>query len=696
MKNNKVARLAALASGALLLAACGGSDNNTPAPAGVSDYLSTLPTWEQFSPPAKEQPGKKVDEPGNPSTTNERIDTTTDGVITSVQYACTSTKMSMTSTPEKIVMFSPDREILWPGALIQGKSHRDGVGSLLPLPIRDRAPIKVSIPSLASSNNFRVVELPDQANVNQAIGDLVANATTNNLVTPSSIQFTMSDYTSSQAFALKAKMSGKYLGFSGSASGGVDTKANERTVMVYFLEKMFEVVVEPPQTPGAFFNADFTRDKLDEQVALGRIGTGNLPVYVSNIVYGRMMTFTFTSSASTTEIEAALNASYKGIFSANFSVDQKYESTFKNARIAVTSLGGSSSATVAMIASGDWRGYFQQGVPLTAAYPLSYTFRNLGDGSIAKVAETTEYNIKECIPNNTAGFMLDSFETTSSNKWTDDNDAGLTYPLAVSIENEASPLSIFYGYEKVTHTNFVNPTNNRFMYDVGYVKSPAHATGALNAYYRGELSFWHRPDDTLYWDGSPRRLCYIDIIWVLFIPVPVERCYWLPSPFAGAQPLEVEKHTVFAYDDSTTADQIVLRGGSQANEYERLTLTYNPKNAVLPLEWKKYVVSLSNDDSAGNSLCEAREIRDPVTNELKRIAYYGCWLVEDRPATEFEIQYVLGYVTELKLRASNSVHETREVCTDDACTTKETRDVLIGYVGTYFDEIKLTKPMFGL
>ena len=103
-------------------------------------------------------------------------------------YDCTSTRFTVTDTPEKIVMFSPDREILWPGGLLQGKSHRDGLGSLLPLSIRARTPIKVSIPSLATADNFRLVTDPDQASVTQAIGSMIYNATTDNLVTPSTIQ----------------------------------------------------------------------------------------------------------------------------------------------------------------------------------------------------------------------------------------------------------------------------------------------------------------------------------------------------------------------------------------------------------------------------------------------------------------------------------------------------------------------------
>jgi hypothetical protein len=600
----------------------------------------------------------------------------------------------MKATPEKIVMFSPDREVLWPGALLQGRSHKDRIGSLLPLPIRERAPIKVSIPSLATAGNFRVVESPDQASVNDAIGAMVGAATANDLVAPSSIQFTLRDYSAEKAFALQSGLSGKYMGFTASASANVATNANEHTVMVYFVEKMFEAVVEPPQTPGAFFSADFTRDKLDQQIAMGRIGANNLPVYVSNIAYGRIMAFTFTSTASATDVAAALNAAYKGIVDVKLNLDVKYKDILKEGRIAITSLGGPSSATVAMIASGNWRDYFQPGTPapLTSAYPISYTFRNLGDGSLAKVVESTDYDITECTPMNTAGFMLDSFETAAN--WPHDNPAGSTLPLSVSLGDAATPQSMFYGYEVARHNNFVN--NSFFRYDVGYIRSP-HFSGDMSQYYRGEMSFWFKPDEALHRSGITTRVhCYWTVIWVLFVPIPVEQCVVLPVPLASDERLDVKVHSVEAYDDYTTADQVVLRGGG-VNDHEVLTLTYNPprESKVIPLEWQKRTISLSNDDIAGASLC-VKEPHAPSGKTLLR----GCWLVEDREATEYEIQYVLNKVTELKLRASYPVLAVTKVCSVNpepatGCPgyVDSTAPIPLGYVGGYFDEIKITKPL---
>jgi hypothetical protein len=121
----RYARLIAAVTFAMSVVACGSGDDAPPPPPpdqSVGNYLQALPSWEQFSPAAPDEaPDPK------PGTTPEKTPSAStsccpDGVIESQQYACLTTEFSMKSTPEKIVMFSPDRELLWPGALIQGKS----------------------------------------------------------------------------------------------------------------------------------------------------------------------------------------------------------------------------------------------------------------------------------------------------------------------------------------------------------------------------------------------------------------------------------------------------------------------------------------------------------------------------------------------------------------------------------------------
>ena len=387
----------------ILLSSC--SDNGTsadqPSTKDVTNYLQSLPSWNQFAPPGQTQPPTPI---GEAQTEQDvvldveviREDGNTE-LLENVTYSCQMQPFTLSRNPEQIAMYSPDREILYAGGLIQGKSHRDGLGSLLGLPIAERAPINVSIPGLANDDNFRTVESPNQATVDQAIGSMIGGATASGLATPSSISFKMETYHSERQSALQMGLSGNYLGFEGSASGSIDRNQSETTITAQFYQKMYDVVVEAPQSPGNFFSEDFTEDRLQQQINQGRIGPDNLPVYVSNIVYGRMMMFSITSTASEDDIRATLQAGYNGIggsVQANLSAQQ--QSILQESKIKITSIGGDAEATLSMIRSGDWSQYFTNNAPLSSASPMSYTFRNLGDGSIASVTETTEYNIRTC------------------------------------------------------------------------------------------------------------------------------------------------------------------------------------------------------------------------------------------------------------------------------------------------------------
>ncbi len=387
----------------ILLSSCydNGTSVEQPSSEDVTNYLQELPSWSQFAPPGQTQPPTPAGEAQAEEDVVLDVEVINEQgnveLLQNVTYSCQVQPFTLTANPQQIAMYSPDREILYAGGLIQGKSHRDGLGSLLGLPIAERAPINVSIPGLANDDNFRTVERPNQGTVDQAIGSMIGGATASGLSTPSSISFEMETYHSETQSALQMGLSGRYLGFEGSASGSIDRQQSETTITAQFYQKMYEVVVEAPQSPGDFFSEDFTEARLQQQISQGRIGPDNLPVYVSNIVYGRMMMFSITSTASESDIRATMQAGYNSIggsVQANLSAKQR--SILQESKIRITSIGGDAEATLSMIRSGDWSQYFTNNAPLSSASPLSYTFRNLGDNSIAGVTETTKYNIRTC------------------------------------------------------------------------------------------------------------------------------------------------------------------------------------------------------------------------------------------------------------------------------------------------------------
>jgi hypothetical protein len=403
---------------ASLLVACSDTKNPTEPGASIADvdeYFLTLPTWAQYAVPLNEVEAI-APEPSFYEQTGDLF--------------CSVTEASITRNPEDIVTYSPDSEILWLGSLIQGRGHRDGLGSLLELPVRQRGPATIAI-DILFSDNTRVVESPTLASVGQAIGELIDQAQLAGHLAGSSIFFSQIESHSLEQSALALGLSARYMGTSIRTSLATARSASTNTLMATFTQKMFTTSMVLPQAPRDVFGPDFTEALLQEQVDRGNIGPDNLPVYAGSITWGRMLTVTMTSTKSATQMKAALQASSSfpgGSVGGGLSAEHK--AVLDSSEIKVVAIGGHAQAAIDLIRTGRLGEYFKEDAPLTTARPISYVLRNLGDNTIAKVSETTEYAIRECEEGGvrrftnyvtwrdavaTAGLVEDSLMTTEAN-----------------------------------------------------------------------------------------------------------------------------------------------------------------------------------------------------------------------------------------------------------------------------------------
>lgn len=357
------------------------------APAG--EYIASLGPWAAFSP-------LRASVDSVLPNTDEAFDEIFDGVT----YTCNAEDYELTETPDKIVTFDPDANVLWLGALLQGSGYKEGIGSLQELIIRERAPLRVSI-DLLSGNNHRLVRNPTPASVGGAIGEMVEEATAAGLRGGSSISFSQQQTYSVQQAALALGLSAAYMSVSIATSLEASRKVSEKTLTAYFVQRMFTASIELPASPGDVFSDAFTPEKLEAQRTAGTIGSDNLPVYVANVVYGRILSFSFTSSAQEAKIRAALSASFGGVGGAELSAELL--NILQEASIRVVAIGGEGKNALALIQTGKLESYFADDAALTSARPISYTIRNLSDNSIAKVSETTRYRLRECAARPTTG-----------------------------------------------------------------------------------------------------------------------------------------------------------------------------------------------------------------------------------------------------------------------------------------------------
>ncbi|HSE43722.1 MAG TPA: thiol-activated cytolysin family protein, partial [Gemmatimonadales bacterium] len=308
------------------------------------------------------------------------------------RYKCVSSPYSITRTPDKIVTMDPDVNVLWLGALLQGKGYKQGIGSMQEWAVRERAPLEISVDLLDGANSATVTD-PDLASVTQAIGKLVSAAEAAHHRGGTSVSYSMEKNYSLRQAGMSLGLSTNYFGPTISASFSIGRNASETGLTAYFVQRMFTASIVLPNQPADFFSDKFTPDRLQEERDRGHIAGDNIPVYVANIVYGRSLLFTMTSATTNDSLRIALAAS-AGADSG--SLDVKLQRILETSRIAVATIGGESKNATQLIQSGKLADYFQEPAALTSARPISYTIRNVGDNSIAKVSESTEYDLKTC------------------------------------------------------------------------------------------------------------------------------------------------------------------------------------------------------------------------------------------------------------------------------------------------------------
>lgn len=379
-------RLTALSFVLFALVACG-----TPSPIGttnITEYVGNLPSWQEVSPLKEENNGEAT---GATSPAKEQI-------VDDQVYSCETQNYSLTKNPEQIVMFDPNAGIIWPGALIQGKSHINGSLQLLALDKSRRAPLGLYVKGggvLGIKNGVStIIEQPVGSTVSESINQLIVNAHESDVAVGAGFsQFkSVESYSGTQA-TMQLGLSGRYLGAKASADLKYQQSAQKYTYTAYFIQRLYTMVVDQPESPAAFFSDNTTAQDLR---SFG-IDSENLPLYISSVSYGRILMYSFTSSESRRKIEAALEFSYDSpVGGVDGYASAELQQTLKNAEIEVLAIGGPNTGVKQLIQDGDLASYFEAELELNQVEPISFNLRNLGDNSLAKVSNTTDYDVETC------------------------------------------------------------------------------------------------------------------------------------------------------------------------------------------------------------------------------------------------------------------------------------------------------------
>jgi hypothetical protein len=132
------------------------------------------------------------------------------------------------------------------------------------------------------------------------------------LAAGSSVSFQQATSCSFDQGALGIGLSVRYMGSSVKGSLRSKTSAEKLTITASFIQNAFTIGVDTPPNAAGWISDALTQERLQTYIASGTMGPDNLPVYVSDVTYGRIIMISITSAASESDIKCSLEATTVG------------------------------------------------------------------------------------------------------------------------------------------------------------------------------------------------------------------------------------------------------------------------------------------------------------------------------------------------------------------------------------------------
>lgn len=286
------------------------------------------------------------------------------------------------------LLFNPMSNLIYPGNVLVGNSITNGRY----LPVRGQKVGKVtwSTADLTPENpeSFRFVYSVSEPRFSDYSSTIQSWRGTPQLPSSSITTYEVTEVKDMREFGLKIG-----LGFNfEEVKAGISFEGKRGTfkthILVKFTQKLFSVSMDLPNRQH-LLSAD--EGSLD----------GVMPVYISDVFYGRMGYALISSNQETRELLAALNIMLPSV---NFEISSTHKKILEESFTQYVFVGGRSADQGLSVKEG-WSGFKQAiGAELHAydALPIALTLRYADDNSVARVVQTSQfpvtesYFVKEC------------------------------------------------------------------------------------------------------------------------------------------------------------------------------------------------------------------------------------------------------------------------------------------------------------
>ncbi|MDF1698954.1 MAG: thiol-activated cytolysin family protein [Saprospiraceae bacterium] len=312
-------------------------------------------------------------------------------------WTCTSTKVSVEDAlggENGFSLFSPNANVVYPGNLIQGASlYKASPDEILAK--RSGGEITISILDGADVSSVEIEEVT-LGKVTTAANQIL-NGKDAESVIPANFQFSKSIIQSEKEFALRVKADYDNAWASVSGSLSFSNNSTYSRMMVTLQQTFYTLSFTAPYNVEGFFAPDADPEDLERF-----IGPGNPPCYISSVNYGRIFYMLIESSASESELSAAVEASFEGLTSSGGgSVEVDNFENIEEVNIKIFALGGDAATTlgaggITKNNLGELNDILVKATDIRTAVPISFKAQSVKTNEVVAVQLATDYEKKTC------------------------------------------------------------------------------------------------------------------------------------------------------------------------------------------------------------------------------------------------------------------------------------------------------------
>lgn len=439
-----------------------GGNGNSEHSSSINEYFNSLPDWDI----------SEIDtliETFQDTVTVEGPDTTESDFENApiADYRCPVFDREMTTIIRNFTSVGTNEGKIWPGAIIQGNSLKTGDIQLIQTNDK-RADITLTtnIPLDEGSKTIT----PNSVTAQQAVSDFMIAA--GGMPEGSQAGAGVTYFRVEEATTFNQSMSqmGISLGFTepqsqvgmdGSLEVSKNRSSHTHTVAAQYVQEKFKIRIADDliSTPADFFTDEFTPEDLEQIEQNGQMGPNNIPLYIEEVTYGRILLFSKTSErvAKSSDLTAALEASMADYANAGGGISEEQEEILTNSTNRIYSAGGSETGANAAVRNLAWSEFFVE-TSASEAVPISFVARTINGKKVVGVMnqETYEYrddcSIVEFIE--PPAPEVESYDVIV--EWTQTNNTGLCVgTTAVGTCSPAAYVNVHrnWGFTRLVATN---------------------------------------------------------------------------------------------------------------------------------------------------------------------------------------------------------------------------------------------------